>query len=98
MEETLYYLKCTYGPGLFPTDYRIEFKSLKKNKTWACHVTKSHLKITSKTEGLAKVILKSFNKNEAFIILNNALEGTRDAYYVPKSEIVENPIISNILK
>lgn len=98
MEGTLYCLKCTYSPGLFSTDYSIKFKSTLKNQSQGCTINKSHMKIVNNEEGLAKIILKSIDENEALIVLNDAMEGRKAAFYVPKSEIVENSLISNVLK
>jgi len=56
------------------------------------------MKIVNNEEGLAKIILKSIDENEALIVLNDAMEGRKAAFYVPKSEIVENSLISNVLK
>lgn len=95
MAQSLYYLKCEYGSGLWDHEYQITFKS--EGKT-SCLVNKEDVKQINKNEGLANIIVKQFENDKALIEINDVGNHRRSRFYVPKSEIVENPEIANVLK
>jgi hypothetical protein len=74
--------------GYTPTDYRISFKSVQGNM--ACFVNRLFVKPIKGKQGLAKIIVKAFNRSNALVAITDALEGRILRFYVPKTEVIEN--------
>ena len=93
----LYYLECEYGPGLLNNEYQIKFKSVENSQNQAI-VNKLDVKIINDKEGLAKIVVLEFEEDRVLFKINDVSEGRLLEFYTPKSEIIENPAIADVLK
>jgi hypothetical protein len=95
--SSLYYLKCEYGPGLWNHEYQIKFKPFENGQNQVL-VNKEDVKPIDGIHGLAKIIVKQFEKNKVLFEINDVGDHRRSKFYAPASEIVENPVIADVLK
>ena len=94
-----YYLRCVYGPGLWDHEYQIKFRAFCSNSNDSCFVNKTDVVPVSDKFGLVKIVVNSFENDNASIKINNSLEHKKSRFYVPKTEIVENKLfITSVLK
>lgn len=93
---SLYYLRCIYGPGFWKNhEYQIKFRVFYSNSKDSCFVNKKDVMPINDKWGLVKIVVNSFEEDNALIEINNSLEHKKSRFYVPKRDIIENKSLIN---
>ena len=92
---SLYYLRCIYTQGLRENEYRIKFRVFYENSKDSCFVDKRDITPINDKWGLVKIVVSSFEEENALIEISNSLEHKKSKFCVPKTEIIENKTLIN---